>query len=310
MIPLQETYFNFDGIRDRIIGAGILPVALHPERGACFLLGKERYINHWRGSLKWSGFEGGRKSEEEIECTAAREFIEESLGTVRLNGEDPEIENVADMLRRGDYVARIVLCILHGEDADRRYHVTYVVEIPYDDSYGERFSTRRRTLFDLQTKVQHLSRLFDSIVTTRLPCEGSMYDGIFIVAVTRVECLHPHLMRVEFEDDHGASHVREIDDVCDEDGAAYARWFRTRQACSMDIDKIDYCKDAIVVERDANNLVISARVNEDYIEKQSVRWWTVSELKAVLGNGGYMHTEFFRAYFLPVLQRAIGEMPA
>ena len=83
MIPLKETVFDFDKINDNIIGAGILPISIDEKGNIKLLLGKERYINHWRGSLKWSGFEGGRKNGETIERTAAREFIEESIASVK-----------------------------------------------------------------------------------------------------------------------------------------------------------------------------------------------------------------------------------
>lgn len=309
-IPIEETFFKFDEIRDRVIGAGILPVAIDSKNEAHFVLGKERYINHWRGSLKWSGFEGGRKSGENIEHTAAREFIEESLGSIPLKRNvEPTIENVVSMLQNEEYVARIVLCIVHGEDVDRRYHVTYLVEVEHDFSYIERFSFRRRVFVDLQSKSQHLSRLFDAIVSTKLPCEGATFDGTIIVAITRVERIDPHLLRVEFIDDNGDSHVHEIEDIDDDEGNAYIRWFCTRQTCSVDINHIDYCKEALIVERDAKNMVMSSKVNEDYIEKQSIQWWSYVDLQAVISNGGYMHNEFFRAYFLPVLQRALDEIP-
>lgn len=309
MIPLRETYFDFDLIRANIIGAGILPVAIHTRKGPMFLLGKERYINHWRGSLKWSGFEGGRKNGEEVEYTAAREFIEESLGVVRLKDAESTIEDVTDMLKRENYIARIVLCIVHGEDVEPRYHVTYIVEAHHDETYADRFLVRRRTFVDLQTKTQTLSRLFDAIASTKLPCEGCEYDGIVIVAITRVERLSSQLIRVGFIDDNGDSHVHEINDLYDDECAMYLRWFCTRQTCSVDINHIDYCTDAIITERDAKNMIMSAKVNEDYIEKQSVQWWNMHDLRVVLENGGYMHTEFFRAYFLPVLQRALAEIP-
>ena len=310
VIPLEETFFEFEKIRDRVIGAGILPVAFDANDEAHFLLGKERYVNHWRGSLKWSGFEGGRKGGEEIERTAAREFVEESLGSIPLKGDiEPTIDIVVDMLRNEEYVARIVLCIVHGEDVDRRYHVTYLVQVDYDALCVDRFSSRRRLFVDLHTKSQQLSRLFDSIVGTKLPCEGCSFDGIVIVAITRVERIDPHLMRVEFVDDNGDAHVHEIDNVNEDDANTYVRWFCTRQTCSVDVRHIDFCKDAILVERDAKSTVMSAKVNEDYIEKQSVQWWSHSDLKDVFGNGGFVNNEFFRAYFLPVLQRAMDEMP-
>ena len=47
-------------LESKIVGGGVIPVCI-VNGEVKILLGKERYINHWRGSLKWSGFEGGRK---------------------------------------------------------------------------------------------------------------------------------------------------------------------------------------------------------------------------------------------------------
>lgn len=310
MIPLTDTHFEFERIRPDIVGAGVLPVAVAPNGSVCLLLGKERYINHWRGSLKWSGFEGGRKSGEDIEFTAAREFIEESLGVVGFSGEEPTIEQVFGKLRRGEYVARIVLCILHDHDVEHRYHVTYVLKVPYDTWYGERFLARRRELIDVQAKTQQLAKLTECIRATRLPCEGGVYDECCVVGITRVERLAWRRMRVAFVDDNADAHIYEMDDVEEEESAAYMSWFATRQTCTADLKRLDFCRDAIVAECDAQHTVVSAKVNDDYLEKQSVQWWGIEDLHTVLGNGGYMHSDFFRAYFLPILQRTLVELSA
>lgn len=66
MTPLgiRETEFDLSAVDDRIMGAGVLPVRI--VRGIVqLLLGKERYVSNWRGSHKWSGFEGGRKPGED-----------------------------------------------------------------------------------------------------------------------------------------------------------------------------------------------------------------------------------------------------
>jgi hypothetical protein len=305
---MQETFYEFDDIRDRIIGAGILPVAIDEKGEVHMMLGKERYINHWRGSLKWSGFEGGRKCGEDVEQTAAREFIEESLGVIQLDNKEPTVEGVAEMLRKGEYVARIVLCIVHGEEVERRYHVTYVVEIPYNATHPDQFSTRRRLFVDLHSKSLQLSRLLDQIVDTRLPYEKSCYETIRITAVTRVERLAPHLLRIEFVDDSDNMHVHEMNSVNEDDCFAYTRWFGMRQTCTNDVNGIDFCKHAITMDRDARNLVTAIKVNEDYVEKQTMQWWCAKELYTVIDNGGFINSDFFRAYFLPVLQRALIEI--
>jgi hypothetical protein len=65
-----------------IIGAGVLPFFVCATRGVCFLLGEERFVAEWNGSLCWSGFEGGNKGSETPERNAAREYLEETMGSV------------------------------------------------------------------------------------------------------------------------------------------------------------------------------------------------------------------------------------
>ncbi len=54
-----------------------------------------------------------------------------------------------------------------------------------------------------------------------------------------------------------------------------------------------------------HNTLQSVEVLDDYLEKQNIAWWSVDDLNLVITNGGYLHAEFFRAYFLPVLQRSL-----
>ena len=66
----------------------------------------------------------------------------------------------------------------------------------------------------------------------------------------------------------------------------------------------DACRAAI--ECDARDNVV--RVIDDFVEKQNVQWWTLRDLEEVLANGGFVNANFFRAYFLPVLWRAVQEL--
>ena len=52
-------------------------------------------------------------------------------------------------------------------------------------------------------------------------------------------------------------------------------------------------------------VVTSLKVKDDYTEKQSIQWWHINDLETVMKNGGFINNDFFRAYFLPVLDRSI-----
>ena len=158
MILMWDTQVNYENIRNDVLGAGIIPVSVNPDGEIVLLLGKERHVLHWKGSLKWSGFEGGRKLHEDVEHAAAREFVEESLGVAPLNG-DTAVAAIAEQLRRGEYVARITLCIVNGsaETHARRYHVTYLAETPYNPEIGVSFQCRRQLLLDAYQRGNELA---------------------------------------------------------------------------------------------------------------------------------------------------------
>ena len=62
----------------------------------------------------------------------------------------------------------------------------------------------------------------------------------------------------------------------------------------------------VVVDRDegegGDGIVLDVRVLKDHLEKDQIRWWSASDLRAVLRNRGSYCGERFRPYFLPVLQ--------
>lgn len=308
MIQVQKTHFEFDQIKESIVGAGIIPVAVDARERIHLLLGKERYINHWRGSLKWSGFEGGRKSGEDIEQTAAREFLEESLGTVPLRGCEPTVESIVAALRNELYTTRIVLCILHGEDSERRYHVTYVFESTLSEKCVEDFSAQRHRLLELDAMANELARASLHVSKADLPFEDKEYKSRTVLGVSRVERVDKTVLLIDFQDVDGVTRNERVEDVSEDLCDAYSNWFLLRQRCSTQLKKEEACALALCIKKDGNGLVTDLQVIDDFIEKQSIRWWSASELEVVFLNGGLYRTEYFRAYFLPVLQQTLKEL--
>lgn len=243
MTPLgiRETEFDLCAVDDRIMGAGVLPVRI--VRGTVqLLLGKERYVSNWRGSHKWSGFEGGRKPGEDIESTAAREFIEESISSVRLIECNTTIASVVQALKAKKYIARIALCIMHGPHNEPRYQITYLMEASHSHDCEACFVARRKTLMRFDNHAKLLDDGDDDLVRARMAQE---YQNLDAACRAAIEC-----------DEH-------------------------------------------------HNVV---RVIDDFVEKQVVQWWTLRDLEEVLQNGGFVNANFFRAYFLPVLCRAVQEL--
>ena len=100
--------------RRQLIGAGIVPFQVTNGNQVVFYLAREKHVRQWRGSLKWSGFEGGARMGESAIETADREFYEETIGAHH----NP---NVSDELRRRDYALEIIT-----SHPNHQQYVTYV----------------------------------------------------------------------------------------------------------------------------------------------------------------------------------------
>lgn len=302
MIPLTDMKIEFRDIESQVVGAGILPISIDGENRVRVLLGKERYVNHWRGSLRWSGFEGGRKCGESVEETAAREFVEESMGVVSLDGRPATIENVSDAMRKKQYFARIVLCMT-TDSVEKRYHVTYLVQIEYLKDVSSLFLKRRAAALDLQLKSQAL----DAILEQLKGVEEGAFAETGERAILTMQGKGDSLI-VQYVDQNDRKTINCVETKTDTIGLC-ERWMSIRTAITSECDKFDNnCANLVSSIRNLQNTVMSCKVNDDFIEKQAIQWWDAHLLSLVLKNGGCYDNEFFRAYFLPVLQRALGEI--
>ena len=68
------------------------------------------------------------------------------------------------------------------------------------------------------------------------------------------------------------------------------------------------CQNCIHYTIDSFGKFAHPQVIDDFVEKQYISWWKLDELKEVLKNGGFVRTEFFRAYFIPILQVTVEEL--
>jgi hypothetical protein len=121
------------------VGAGVVPMSICPSTGVPhILLGQERYVRGWSGSLKVSGFEGGNKQGESPEQNAARECHEETLGLVY----DTQ-QGCAEELVNGKFVMRIAI------GSRTKTHVTYLTTVPWIDDIRSKFKELRSFLVEL-----------------------------------------------------------------------------------------------------------------------------------------------------------------
>lgn len=268
----EETVIDANGH-----GAGIIPFAVDAHGCVRVLLGRERWTAQWKGSCRWSGFEGTRKPGEALVETAWREYVEESLGVLT--------EEVRRALDDGDHFRRIVLRIQNDRRSDR-FHVTYLVRVAMDEELPTTFRTLRQRIEYLDRLTQEWRYLRPAPLTGLIvgPCEVDVANGTATVRARRgaEECT------LELRRDD------ELD-----------QWFEQRarieralldHACVRSVrDEVwDHVQDVTILR--------------DHLEKDQVRWWTLAELQKVIDGRGVYETERFRPYFIPILQTLLAEL--
>ena len=260
---VQSTDFNIEDIDNQIIGAGIIPICC-TKQGIKILLGKERYVSHWRGSLKWSGFEGGRKENESIEFSAAREFVEECMGAVSFDGVNKmcSIAEVYDRIKNNEYFMRIILCINHNDlnFHEKRFHVTYVFEVPEQDECVERFMKTRKLFLELQFKIIQYKKLFENVQNNaKFPFENKIFDDIYVTAITNIY-VDTKSVKIKVLDDN----FKEINIYIPEDKyteaelSTYIKWFSHRIEIHEEVKNFQNIENSILIESNVQDFFFDA----------------------------------------------------
>ena len=239
-MEIRYTKFDEADVEKYCMGAGVIPVSMNQTtKEPHLLLGRERWVPMWKGSCRWSGFEGARKSFESVLSSASREFKEECLDVF------PEAEN---KVVRGEHWFRVVLRVMSPDKIGTRFHVTYVVLVDWDATIPSLFQRQRKGIEKLDAVVQEWKY------------RAQKEDGNILHLKDRVE-------------------------------------------------KYILSHPCVTVEREeASGDLTDVRIHKDYLEKDQIRWWSVSDLKTVLSNKGSHDTERFRPYFLPVLKTILAEL--
>ncbi len=171
--------------------AGILPYSIAPSTGdVFFLLGREAGTSDVYERKTWCGFEGKLDPGEVVERAAAREFVEETMATVcvgrctehcttinhcterstsgscdvRVHANE-FVDQVERMIVAGEYARKVLLCVNYGANPDvpRRYHATYVMQIPFQphiqhdfDRLYERLSGLARRANEVRLRIANI----------------------------------------------------------------------------------------------------------------------------------------------------------
>ncbi len=275
-MELEYTTFFEEDVANFCQGGGVIPIARHPDGEVRVLLGRERFVSSWKGSCRWSGFEGGRKEGEAVETTVCREFIEESLGLVLPR------EATERLVGGRGYWRRIVLNV-SSDRRTERYHCTYVLVVDWDESVSSRFEKTRLHLEYLERLVMEWTHM-KSIMQRKegsvcLPCRPDRHD------------------EEQRDDTEGRGTVTE--EFSEE-------WLQLEEKLGRALSQAH--PDAITVTTGIDGEVEAVAINQDFMEKDTIRWWKASDLRVVLENKGSLDNEKFRPYFLPVLQILVNEL--
>lgn len=297
----------------RLCGAGVLPFSVTDSGEVLFVLGKECYVPHWRGSSRWSGFEGGTQDHESVVENAVREFCEESIGVLNTS---------AETLARELSLREYAMCIsIHT--ASRRtppphssLHVTYVKRFEYNPQIALLFEERRKELTTLQQTSEALDNLQHRLPSARYPFlrEGDVLTnrdrGFVIHEVADASFAHG-VFRVVLvlHSTTGGLVVRKtiVMDVSPSTYAgaqSYRDWFTCRARAEQMLLATRVPPESIVVSRLANGHVKHIKVLPEFLEKACVRYWTLDELQSAVSSREHSSV-IFRPYFAIVLRTVL-----
>lgn len=298
-MPLHPSSFDLYDIEQWGMGAGVIPMSFDSDGNLRFLLGRERYVNQWKGSCRWSGFEGSRKEHETLRSAALREFQEESMDVV------VSLSDLQRCIHDGDYYIRIVLKITNDRKPER-YHATYVVLIDWDAQLPERFQAAR-------AHVEYVERLLQEWRHTRPTFLGETGEEVGPIqdngdgtyTVWKYARHSPCILQSPWVYDS-------LNDSCvmahisDERCGVLLAWSNVRERLERAI-RVKHR--AIRFTRDRTwGFIQDVSIVRDYLEKDQVRWWNLAQLRQILHGRGCNGMDRFRPYFLPVLQTLLSEI--
>lgn len=337
-MQMQRDTFNPNHIEQLGNGAGILPLARTSTGEFYVLLGRERFLPGWKGSCRWSGFEGSRKEKEAILTTAVREFSEESLEVLF-----PVPKEVERILTQKEYWTRVVLYV-KNERRTERYHSTYVVKVPFNPDLPAVFSEKRSNMERLDLLSKEFLRLFPTFALSRsfkveLGDVRTQAGGVRITrhmvpipedvredscVGTREEFLtrcreaqeiesdseqEEEILRWETEKREGGELLQTLHIPATHPYFSRLQaWEHVRVRLEKEAEREYSCVQTRWSSR--FNRLQEFHVSVDHLEKDQIRWWSLTDLRLVMDHRGTLGNEVFRPYFLPVLQTVLHELAA
>jgi hypothetical protein len=250
-------------------GAGILVFSQFQGK-VLFLMARESKVA--RRTVTWSGFEGHRKVYESCASTAAREFLEESMGILEGLNTPPDVKG---LLEGSSVFCKIYTTLKDSRTGTERVYVTYVVEVEYDPSLNRRFRDRRTML----KRVDKLLREAHLRTATETEAQHNARVNKSMEEVNATLAAHPVLF------------------------SEFPGLLRQTTACS-DCESYE-----MEPNLESGKLTpassLSVGVNPDVLEKDMVDYWEMDKLCCMLKQGGRVGRHRMRAQLIPTIHTAI-----
>jgi len=359
--------------KGRIHGAGILCYSIPTKsKEIFFLLGKDKIIFRSEGSNnnnnnniitsgggassapfysqqkqkicynsnRWSDLGGGAQETDTcVEHTAAREFLEESLGIVQLGTDNAEIINIAtltDSLKEGNFDHKIIICVNFGAGlTEKRHYVVFLKQIPWDPSIPARFEIRAQHFAALDIFAQEIIAFrtkLGALTIKKFLSVGDFvdfrlekYKVLFLQSVEIVENL---TIGTEKNCDFGWFVNVILEAIKNKDGKDHATVGESATICTKlgpfechsDLEKLKlYASMVEIINQQWNYYYINMSpelqrhpcvlhnndgyltIDQAFLEKKQLQLWSMDRLLEVLEFGGVYKKEYFRPSFLPLI---------
>ena len=293
-----------------IIGAGVMPFCLKDDQ-IMFMLGQEDFVCNWKGSQKWSAFEGTPLNKrEQPEVTAAREFFEESMGVFE--------ESMDTIIWRLRHVNPLIILSPRTNQASERvpqYHITFMLQCDWNINTSLTFSRHKGVLEYLVWICLEMSDLKRCIGSLNLIQEGDLINGswlIEIVEICRYESSKTSCQVIMSDLDEVGKVGSYLDTIIDyrihSHRDLYQKWLCQRNCLREIFADNPWLTTHPAVELKVNALgnIVFCNINEAFIEKKSIRWWHADRLSDLLGsNIAYAQTIPLKSTFVPTLKYAL-----
>ena len=277
-----------------ISGAGILPYAI-VRKSVYILLGKERFCSGWRyGSNKWSYFSGKAETDENEIITAAREFVEETMGIVSIirKNINVTVEHVAWGIENGTFSCRVLNSTTLDEDTPSRKHVCYVMKIPFQSQIIYKFNETRSTLMHLMCMIHKYIKLKSSSNLCRMIFPG--YRLTSTITCTDLNMCNNHMIAEYYDESlDEVYHVR------------YKLIENAIQISSVWHNMLEYVnhlpqyirRHPAIGIHTKNGKITYVTVRNAYMEKQEIKWFKIDDLNTMIDKNPFIFRDNFIKQF-------------